>query len=84
MPKNIAADITTIIPLGIILNSYDKIIPEIIEPREKHIESKIVLLNPYPINKDDTFGIINREETIRTPINRIEITMTIVVKTINK
>ena len=64
--------------------SYDKSVPNTTDSKEKHAESKRVLLNPYPSNKDATLGIINNEETINTPINLIEMTMLIVASIINR
>lgn len=77
-------DIKTIIPLGVTSISYDKSVPNITDIKEKHAESKRVLLNPYPSNKAATLGIINNEETINTPINLIEMTMLIVASIINR
>lgn len=67
-----------------IFNSYDNTIPKTTAITEKTMERIMVFLNPYPSNKEDTFGIINSDDTINTPINLIEITIATVANTINK
>lgn len=48
------------------------------------MDNIIVFLNPYPNNKEETLGIIRSDETIKTPIKRIDITIVTVAKVINK
>ena len=48
------------------------------------MDNIIVFLNPYPSSNEETFGIIKSDETIKTPINRIDITIATVAKIINK
>ena len=44
----------------------------------------MVFLNPYPNNNEETLGMIKSDETIKTPISRIDITIATVAKVINK
>lgn len=48
------------------------------------MDNIIVFLKPYPNNNEETLGIIRSDETIKTPINRIDITIVTVAKVINK
>lgn len=54
------------------------------EDIEKQMDINMVFLNPYPRSNDETLGIINRDDTIKTPINRIDITIATVAKVISK
>ncbi len=77
MHANIPIANRTIVPAGVISNTYDTSMPETTENIEKHIESSAVCLNPLPYIIAVTFGITKRAEISKTPTSCIEVTTVI-------
>ena len=76
MPK-IIIEISTIIPLGATLNTYEDSIPNTAENTAKLIESIADCLNPRENKIAVTFGTTIREEVSKIPTSCIELTTVI-------
>ena len=78
---NIMIEISTIIPPGATLNTYDESIPTTAEITEKLIESIAVCLKPLENRIAVTFGTTIKDEVSNIPTSCIELTTAIAAMT---